>query len=68
MGEIADAFRAVGALAFGGFLFILIGGAISSSMSTQPMIDLRLWGVIYILAAIVLAVTVVYAAVQSILS
>jgi hypothetical protein len=68
MSEIADALRAILALGFGGFLFIVIGGALASSMSTQPMIDLRLWGVIYIIAAILLTVGVVYAAVQSILS
>jgi hypothetical protein len=63
-----EAFRAVVALAFGGFLFIIIGGTLSSSMSGPAFLDFRLWGVIYLFAAVVLAVGTVYAAVQTALS
>ena len=62
-----EAVQGIAALAFGGYLFIVVGSALSSSAAIEPMIDLQFWGVIYILAAIVLAVGVVYAGVLSIL-
>jgi len=68
MSEFADAARAVGALAFGGFLFIVVGGIFASSSALDPMINLRFWGVIYLLVAILLAVGTVYAALVSIFS
>jgi hypothetical protein len=66
MSGIADAFRAAGALAFGGFLFIVVGGIFASSGTVEPMINLRFWGVIYILVAVLLAGGTVYAALVSI--
>lgn len=68
MSGIADAFRAAGALAFGGFLFIVVGGIFASSSVLEPIIDLRIWGFIYILVAILLAIGTVYAALVSIFS
>jgi len=68
MSELADALRAAGALAFGGFLFFVVGGIIGSSSSLDPVIDLRFWGVIYVAVAILLAVGTVYAALVSIFS
>lgn len=65
---IADAFRAIVALGFGGFLFIVVGAAIVPSISSEPLINLQLWGAIYIIAAIVLSIITVYAAVMSIMS
>lgn len=68
MNELGDAYRAVLALAFGGFMFIVIGSSLSSAMSTTLLINLQLWGVVYIIGAIVLAAGTVYAVVWSILS
>ncbi|EMA31912.1 MULTISPECIES: hypothetical protein [Halobacteriales] len=68
MSGVADALRAAGALAFGGFLFIVVGGIFASSSALEPMIDLRFWGFIYILVAILLAGGTVYAALVSIFS
>lgn len=68
MTDVVDAFRAVAALAFGGLLFITIGGTLSSSASASALVDLQFWGVLYLIAAIVLAVGVVYTAVQAALS
>lgn len=67
MNGFPEAVQGIAALAFGGFLFVVVGSALTTSMETTPMIDLQLWGVVYILAAVVLAVGVVYAAVLSIL-
>ena len=62
-----EAVQGIAALAFGGFLFIVVGSALSASTTADPVINLTFWGVIYIIAAVVLAVGVVYAAVVSIL-
>lgn len=68
MSGVADAFRAAGALAFGGFLFIVVGSIFASSSVLGLMVDLRFWGVIYLFAAIVMAVVAVYGALLSIFS
>ena len=68
MTDLGDAFGAIVGLAFGGFLFIVVGGTVASSLSPNPMFDFRLWGIIYILAAIVMAGIVVFAVARSILT
>ena len=68
MSGVADALRATGALGLGGFLFITIGGALASSSTVSPMIDLRVWGVVYIIGALLLAGVTVYGALMSITS
>lgn len=67
MSELADAAEGVLALAFGGFLFITVGGALTRSMTGPSLIDLQFWGVTYVIAAIVLAVLTVIMAARSIL-
>lgn len=68
MTSTMDAFEAVVGLAFGGFLFLTLGSAVTSSMSGSPFIDFQFWGIIYIIAAIVIAVVTAYAAALSILN
>ncbi|WP_336328805.1 hypothetical protein [Halovenus sp. HT40] len=63
---ITDAIGAVAGLLFGGFLFVVFGTALSESMTVTPLIDLRFWGIIYIVTAIGLAGVVVYTAILSI--
>jgi hypothetical protein len=61
-----EAIEGIAGLLFGGFLFVAFGTALANSTAVDPMIDLRFWGIIYILAAIVLTVGTVYALVLSI--
>lgn len=68
MSDSIEAVKASLALAFGGILFILVGRELADTRSMEPMmIDIELWGIIYIVAAIILAILVVYAFVLSIL-
>lgn len=68
MSDAGEAIKAVGALGLGGFLFIVIGGAIQESTTlTGSFIDFQLWGVVYLVTAVLLAIAVVVAAIQAIL-
>lgn len=67
MTGVTEAVEGIVALVFGGFFFIVVGSAVTTSTASAPLLDLQFWGVLYILAAIVLAVGVVYAAILSIL-
>ena len=64
----SDAAEAIAGLVIGGLILTVMGGALASSMSVDPLIDLRLWGVIYILVAIILAVATVFAVARSLLA
>ena len=67
MSDAAEAIKAIGALGLGGFLFIVIGGAIQESTTLSGgFIDFQLWGILYLVAAVLLAITVVVAATQTI--
>jgi hypothetical protein len=68
MTDLAEAAEGVVALLLGGFIFIVMGQALSASTTVAPMLDLQLWGVIYVIAAVVLTVGVLYAAVRAILN
>jgi hypothetical protein len=68
MTDLAEAAEGVVALLLGGFIFIVMGQALSASITVAPMLDLQLWGVIYVIAAVVLTVGVLYAAVRAILN
>lgn len=68
MTDLAEAAEGVVALLLGGFICIVMGQALSASTTVTPMLDLQLWGVIYVLAAVVLTVGVLYAAVRAILN
>lgn len=68
MTDLAEAAEGVVALLLGGFIFIVMGQALSASTTVTPMLDLQLWGVIYVLVATVLTVGVLYAAVRAILN
>ncbi|WP_276258998.1 hypothetical protein [Haloglomus litoreum] len=68
MSDAGEAIKAVGALGLGGFIFIVIGGAIQESTTlTGSFIDFQLWGVVYLLAAVLLAIAAVVAVIQSLL-
>lgn len=62
-----EAAQAVLALAFGGFLFLTLGSAGTSTMSGSLLVDLRFWGILYILTAIVLGGVLVYGFAVSVL-
>lgn len=62
-GDFGDAAGAVIALMLGGVLFMLFADALGP---TAP-IDFRLWGVVYLMAAILLAVGATYAGVRAVL-
>jgi hypothetical protein len=67
MSDAAEAIKAIGALGLGGFLFIVIGGAVQESTTLSGgFIDFQLWGVVYLVAAVLLAIAVVVAATQTI--
>jgi hypothetical protein len=68
MTDFAEAAEGIVALLLGGFIFIVMGQALSASTMATPMLDLQLWGVIYVLAAVVLTVGALYAAVRAILN
>ena len=67
MSELPEAVRAIAALFIGGFIFAVLGPSLTSSMSSEPMLNFQFFGLLYILAAIVLAAVVVYGAVRSVL-
>lgn len=64
----SDAAEAIAGLIIGGLILTFVGGGLASSMQVDPLIDLRFWGVIYIVVAIILAVITVFAVVRSILA
>jgi hypothetical protein len=67
MSDAAEAIKAIGALGLGGFLFIVIGGAIQESTTLSGgFIDFQLWGILYLVAAVLLAIAVIVAAIQTI--
>ena len=67
MSDAAEAIKAIGALGLGGFLFIVIGGAVQESTTLSGgFIDFQLWGVVYLVAAVLLAIAVIVAAIQTI--
>ncbi|WP_318570663.1 hypothetical protein [Salinigranum marinum] len=68
MTDLAEAAEGVVALLLGGFIFIVMGQALSGWTTASPLFDFRLWGVLYLLAAIVLTTGVLYAAVRAILN
>jgi len=55
-----EAIQGVAGLLFGGFLFVVFGTALSRSAAIDPIVDLRLWGLIYIVVALVLAAGAIY--------
>lgn len=62
-----EAAQAVLALAFGGYLFLTLGQAVTSTMSGSSLVDFRFWGILYILTAIVLGAVLVYGFAVSVL-
>lgn len=68
MGEAANAVEGVAGLLLGGFILLTVGSTLASSLSSPPLIDFRLWGVVYIFAAFVLGGVTVLAAAARILS
>lgn len=68
MSGFGDAAEAVLALAIGGFLFITIGSALASTSSGTPLVNFQFWGVLYVMAAVVLAIGTVYAFARSVLA
>jgi hypothetical protein len=69
MSDAGEAIKAVGALGLGGFIFLVIGGAIQESTTlTGGFIDFQLWGVIYLLAAVLLAIVAAAAVIQALVS
>jgi len=66
MSEAANAVEGVVGLLLGGLILFTVGGALASSMAVPALIDFRLWGVVYVLAALVLGVGAVAAALASI--
>jgi|GEM_PF-2878989 len=68
MSDVGNAIGAIAGLAFGGFLFLTFGSAVAESMTAEPMIDLQFWGIIYIVAAVAIAIGTAYAVAYSILS
>lgn len=63
-----DAFGAVVGLVVGGIIFITFGSALAgTTLETAQFINLELWGVLYILAAVLLAALLVAGVVSSFL-
>lgn len=66
MSEVENALQAIGGLALGGIIFVTFGSALAQTQTatTWPVpLDFRLWGAIYIVAAIVLGCLLVAAAI-----
>ena len=60
MTNAGEMLKGVIALLIGGFLFWIIGSAFAGQISMPLLIDLRLWGIIYIVAAVFLFITLAY--------
>lgn len=65
MSDVGEAAQAIAALFIGGLIFSIFGAQLGGTLSPNPLLNLQLWGAIYILVAIVLAVGAVYAFVRS---
>lgn len=60
MSDAGDAFEAILGLVVGGVIFIAFARALAgTAFGENSFVNFELWGVIYILAALVLAVAVV---------
>lgn len=69
MSDAGEAIKAVGALGLGGFIFIVIGGAIQESTTlTGNFIDFQLLGGVYLVAAVLLAIAAVVIVMLSLVS
>lgn len=70
MSDAENAVQAVLGLVLGGLLFVTFGSALAQTETAAnwPLpLDFRLWGAIYIVAAVVLAVVLVVGAVYAFL-
>jgi len=68
MTDAGEAFEAIVGLVVGGVIFIAFGSALAgTALDGSAFVNFELWGVLYILVAIVLAVIVVGGFVSSIL-
>jgi hypothetical protein len=64
MSDLLDAAEGAIALLCGGFIFLLFG----SALGTTGLIDLSLWGIVYVLVGIVVLVTAAAAAAGAVIS
>lgn len=66
MSEASNALGAIVGLLLGGIIFVTFGSALAQTetAATWPVpLDFRLWGVIYIAAAVILGIAIVVAAI-----
>ena len=60
MSNVGEAFEAIAALAIGGLIFMVFASALAgTALDGNTFLDFQFWGVLYLLAAIVLAIIVV---------
>lgn len=69
MSDAVDAFEAVLGLVVGGIIFVAFGSALAgTALGENSFVNFEFWGVLYIFAAIVLAVALVGGMIFSLLS
>lgn len=60
MTDIGEAFEAITGLAVGGLIFIVFGSAFAgTALDSNILVNFTFWGLLYIIAALVLAVILV---------
>ncbi len=65
MSDAAEVAQGIIALVIGGFLFLVIGSALADTISMPPLLDLRLWGILYLGGAVVIVIGLVYTLIQA---
>ena len=59
-GEFGEAFGAIAGIAFGGFILLML----ASELNSITPINLAAWGVLYLVAALVLTVVLIVGAIR----
>lgn len=60
MTDVGEAFEAIAGLAIGGVIFIVFGSALAgTALDGNTLVNFTFWGLLYIIAALVLAVVLV---------
>jgi len=69
MSDIGEALEAILGLVFGGIIFIVFGSALAgTALGNSSFVNFELWGVVYIVVAILLAIALVGGIVSSLVN